>query len=574
MIKYLNVLCTKDQIKMLFLLLIGSLITVIFEFISIGSIPIFTTILINQNSEIQLFSMINFDILNNFSQEELIIYGSITLGTIFLLKNFFLAGLIYFEGILIKSIRINLGEKVFKTYLDKNYLFHLKTNPSTLLRNVSAEVSQTATVILNYLKLIREILVLIAIFALLLISNFSITVSIFTFMTFFVTIFFIFTKRVIEKNSKIIQSIRAIQIQHITQSFNAIKEIKMLNKENFVNEVAVKNMFKFENPYLTNFFLTSLPRPFLEVLVILSLILITIFFTDSNQSILSLIPLLSLLTVSAVRLIPSFNSISTALASIKNYRPSYKLIYSSLKDEINTKRFKSKNVLNESIIFQDKITIKNVSFSYEAKKIFALDNINIEIKKGTNLGIIGNSGSGKSTLMSLLIGLLEPDDGIIYSDKKNIKDNLRGWQRFISYVPQDIYLLDDTIKKNIAIGEEEEKIDHKRLNIAINFAQLTKYVNDLPNKLGTFVGNRGVRISGGQKQRIGIARALYSNRDILILDEATNSLDGKNEKIIIDNIIKEYQSKTLICIAHNQKIFEKFDNVLTLENGRLIKSKT
>ena len=176
--------------------------------------------------------------------------------------------------------------------------------------------------------------------------------------------------------------------------------------------------------------------------------------------------------------------------------------------------------------------------------------------------------------MSLLIGLLEPDDGIIYSDKKNIKDNLRGWQRFISYVPQDIYLLDDTIKKNIAIGEEEEKIDHKRLNIAINFAQLTKYVNDLPNKLGTFVGNRGVRISGGQKQRIGIARALYSNRDILILDEATNSLDGKNEKIIIDNIIKEYQSKTLICIAHNQKIFEKFDNVLTLENGRLIKSKT
>ncbi len=447
MIKYLNVLCTKNQIRMLILLLIGSLITVIFEFISIGSIPIFTTILINQNNEFPLFNLIDFDFLDNFNQEELIIYGSISLGTIFLFKNIFLAALIYFEGRLIKSIRIYLGEKIFKTYLDKDYMFHLKTNPSTLLRNVSAEVSQTATVILNYLKLIREMLVLIAIFTLLLISNFSVTISIFSFMTFFVTLFFIFTKKIIEKNSKLIQIIRAIQIQHVTQSFNAIKEIKMLNKESFINKVAVKNMFKFENPYLTNFFLTSLPRPFLEILVILSLISITIFFTDSNQSILSLIPLLSLLTVSAVRLIPSFNSISTALANIKSYRPSYKLIYSSLKDEVEKKKFENKDLLNENLSFKEKISIKNISFSYEEKKVFALNNINIEIKKGTNLGIIGNSGSGKSTLISLLIGLLEPENGIIYSDNKNIKDNLRRWQSFISYVPQDIYLLDDTIKK-------------------------------------------------------------------------------------------------------------------------------
>ncbi len=574
MIKYLNVLCTKNQIRMLILLLIGSLITVIFEFISIGSIPIFTTILINQNNEFPLFNLIDFDFLDNFNQEELIIYGSISLGTIFLFKNIFLAALIYFEGRLIKSIRIYLGEKIFKTYLDKDYMFHLKTNPSTLLRNVSAEVSQTATVILNYLKLIREMLVLIAIFTLLLISNFSVTISIFSFMTFFVTLFFIFTKKIIEKNSKLIQIIRAIQIQHVTQSFNAIKEIKMLNKESFINKVAVKNMFKFENPYLTNFFLTSLPRPFLEILVILSLISITIFFTDSNQSILSLIPLLSLLTVSAVRLIPSFNSISTALANIKSYRPSYKLIYSSLKDEVDKKKFENKDLLNENLSFKEKISIKNISFSYEEKKVFALNNINIEIKKGTNLGIIGNSGSGKSTLISLLIGLLEPENGIIYSDNKNIKDNLRRWQSFISYVPQDIYLLDDTIKKNIAIGEEEEKIDYKRLNIAINSAQLTKYIDGLPNKLDTFVGNRGVRISGGQKQRIGIARALYFNREILILDEATNSLDSKNEKAIIDDIIKEYQSKTLICVAHNQKIFEQFDNIMTLENGKLIKTKS
>ena len=389
-------------------------------------------------------------------------------------------------------------------------------------------------------------------------------------MTFFVTLFFIFTKKIIEKNSKLIQAIRATQIQHITQSFNAIKEIKMLNKENFVNKVTVKNMLKFENPFLINFFLASLPRPFLEVLVILSLIFITIFFTDSAGSIISLIPMLSLFIVSAVRLIPSFNSISTSLAGIKSYRPSYKLVYSNLINKQNITKSDYIDEVDDDLKFKNKIIIKNVYFSYEDKKVFTLNNINFEILKGSNLGIIGKSGSGKSTLVSLLIGLLEPDKGEISTDNINIRNNLRKWQSLIGYVPQDIYLLDDTIKKNIAIGEEEENIDLERLKIAINSSQLTKYVNSLPNKLDTFVGNRGVRISGGQKQRIGIARALYFKRDILVLDEATNSLDSDNERIIIDNIINQYQLKTLICIAHNKKIFEKFDSIINLEGGKIL----
>ena len=568
MIKYLKVLCTREQITMLVFLLFGSLATVIFEFISIGSIPIFTTIIINQQSESQLFKIIDFNFLKNFSQEEIIIYGSLCLGVIFLLKNILLSGLIYFEGKLVRSIRIYLGEKLFKKYLFKNYKFHLKTNPSILLRNVSAEVSQTSSVILSCLKLIRELLVLIAIFSLLLMSSFLITISIFFFLTFIVTIFFVFTKKILEKNSRLIQSINASQIQHITQSFNAIKEIKILNKENFVNTIALKNMIKFENPFLINFFLTSLPRPFLEVLVILSLILISILITGSDQSIISLIPILSLFTVSAVRLIPSFNSISTALANIKSLRPSYKLVYSNLVDDKDTDKISDINLSNTNLSFQNKIVFKDVSFTYENKNSSVLKNVNLEIIKGSNLGISGKSGSGKSTLINLLIGLLQPDKGFVCFDDKDIKDNVRKLQSLISYVPRDIYLLDDTIKKNIAIGEDEDQIDYHRLDIAINSAELKDYIDKLPEKLETFVGNRGVRISGGQKQRIGIARALYLERDILILDEATNSLDIENEEKIMDNIINQYQSKTIICIAHSNKVLEKFDNILSLNNGR------
>ncbi len=568
MIKYLKVLCTREQITMLVFLLFGSLATVIFEFISIGSIPIFTTIIINQQSESQLFKIIDFNFLKNFSQEEIIVYGSLCLGLIFLLKNVLLSGLIYFEGKLVRSIRIYLGEKLFKKYLFKNYKFHLKTNPSILLRNVSAEVSQTSSVILSCLKLIRELLVLVAVFSLLLMSSFFITISIFFFLTFIVTIFFVFTKKILEKNSRLIQSINASQIQHITQSFNAIKEIKILNKENFVNTIAVKNMVKFENPFLINFFLTSLPRPFLEVLVILSLILISILITGSDQSIMSLIPILSLFTVSAVRLIPSFNSISTALANIKSLRPSYKLVYSNLVDDKDTDKISDINLRNTNFSFQNKIVFKDVSFTYENKNSPVLKNVNLEIVKGSNLGITGKSGSGKSTLINLLIGLLQPDKGLVCFDDKDVKDNVRKLQCLISYVPQDIYLLDDTIKKNIAIGEEEDQIDYNRLDIAINSAELKDYIDKLPEKLETFVGNRGVRISGGQKQRIGIARALYLERDILILDEATNSLDIENEEKVMDNIINQYQSKTIICIAHSNKVLEKFDNILSLNNGR------
>ena len=399
-------------------------------------------------------------------------------------------------------------------------------------------------------------------------SSFFITISIFFFLTFIVTIFFVFTKKILEKNSRLIQSINASQIQHITQSFNAIKEIKILNKENFVNTIAVKNMVKFENPFLINFFLTSLPRPFLEVLVILSLILISILITGSDQSIMSLIPILSLFTVSAVRLIPSFNSISTALANIKSLRPSYKLVYSNLVDDKDTDKISDINLRNTNFSFQNKIVFKDVSFTYENKNSPVLKNVNLEIVKGSNLGITGKSGSGKSTLINLLIGLLQPDKGLVCFDDKDVKDNVRKLQCLISYVPQDIYLLDDTIKKNIAIGEEEDQIDYNRLDIAINSAELKDYIDKLPEKLETFVGNRGVRISGGQKQRIGIARALYLERDILILDEATNSLDIENEEKVMDNIINQYQSKTIICIAHSNKVLEKFDNILSLNNGR------
>ena len=445
----------------------------------------------------------------------------------------------------------------------------MKTNPSILLRNVSGEVSQTTTVLLNFLKLIRETLVLFAIFILLILSDIVISFSIFLFMAFFVIIFFRLTKKIIEKNGKLIQKIRAIQIQHITQSFNAIKEIKMLNKEEYINKATVNNMYEFENPFLINYFLTSLPRLFLETLLIFGLTIITLLLIGLNQSLVSVFPTLTLLVVAAIRLIPSFNGISSALAIIKSYRPSYKLVYSDLLNGTKENNDINKNDLD--LGFEKKIDLKDINFTYEGKKSFKLEKIDLSINLGSKIGIIGKSGSGKSTFINLITGLLKPDSGSILTDGTDINDNIQKWQSLISYVPQDIYLLDDAIKRNIAIGEPDEKIDNNRLKLAIKSSELTEYIDELPDGLNTIVGNRGVRISGGQKQRIGIARALYFNRKILILDEATNSLDEKNEQKILNNIMNEYQSKTIICIAHNHKIFNNFNEILNFDGGKINK---
>ena len=309
-------------------------------------------------------------------------------------------------------------------------------------------------------------------------------------MAFFVIIFFRITKKIIEKNGRLIQKIRAIQIQHITQSYNAIKEIKMLNKEEYINKATVKNMYEFENPFLINYFLTSLPRLFLETLLIFGLTIITLLLIGLNQSLISVFPTLTLLAVAAVRLIPSFNGISNALANIKNYRPSYKLVYSDL---LNGMKEKDEIINNElSLDFKKKIDLDNLNFTYDGKKSFRLEGINFSINPGSKIGIIGKSGSGKSTFINLLTGLLKPDNGSILADGININQNIKKWQSLISYVPQDIYLLDDTIKKNIAIGEHDEKIDETRVKLAIKSSELTEYVEGLPDGLNTLVGNRGV----------------------------------------------------------------------------------
>ena len=283
----------------------------------------------------------------------------------------------------------------------------------------------------------------------------------------------------------------------------------------------------------------------------------------------TMVPLISLLAVSAVRLIPAFGAISISLTTIRTKTPSFDFVTKEISELENTNIVLDQRKEKEIKFFRD-IYIKEVNFRYPNTNIYSIIDLNLSIKSGKKIGFVGSSGAGKSTFVNLLLGLLQPTKGKILIDDKDISENLRNWQSQIGYVSQDIYLLDDTIRNNIAFGQSSTNINSEYLLNAIKTAQLEKFVNSLPNGEETIIGNRGIRISGGQKQRIGIARALYNKPRVLIFDEATSSLDLENERKIMDKIYQSNKELTFIIISHRNNTVKNCDLIYVFDNGKLI----
>jgi ABC-type multidrug transport system fused ATPase/permease subunit len=306
---------------------------------------------------------------------------------------------------------------------------------------------------------------------------------------------------------------------------------------------------------------------YLELLSILALALLVGISVYQNNRIDKILPIVTVFVAAAFRLIPSLNKIMGTMQTFRYANPVIDLLYNEFK---NNSKKSSSNICSSQLIFTTTIDINNISFTFPESTRFSLNNISIKINKGESIGLIGSSGSGKSTLVDIIMGILEPDKGSILIDTININKNIKEWQKKIGYVPQNIYLLDDTLKANIAFGVDLKYIDNDKVIRALKIAELDDWIESLPEHLDTFVGEKGVRLSGGQIQRIGIARALYNDPDILILDEATSSLDTVTESRIMKSVNSLHGIKTLIIIAHRLSTVEKCDTVYKLEKGIVI----
>ena len=322
---------------------------------------------------------------------------------------------------------------------------------------------------------------------------------------------------------------------------------------------------------LTQRFIVALPRLWLDIIALLLLLLIVLVMFYQNRSLTSLIPTLGLFLGAAFRILPSFNRIMNSFQGFKFSMPGVKKVYFELKT--GKQDFIKKPKTSEKILLKKELNLINVSFKYEKSNKKIITNLNLKIPIKKTIGIIGQSGSGKSTLVDIILGLLKPTDGIVSIDNLDIHKNLESWQSQVGYVPQDIYLIDDTLLKNIAFGIDENLIDIDRVTMVINYANLSNFVNSLENGVFSHVGEKGVKISGGQKQRVGIARALYNNPTLLVLDEATSALDKENEKLIMDDIYRLSHKMTTIIISHNESTLLRCDKIYKINEDGVLEAK-
>jgi ABC-type multidrug transport system fused ATPase/permease subunit len=374
-----------------------------------------------------------------------------------------------------------------------------------------------------------------------------------------------FTKRRISRWGEAQNFHNGKLIQHLQQGFGGVKDVKILGREGYFIEEYSKDLQG--NAYIQRRFTVaqSLPRFGMELLTIVCLGVLISIMALSGRELTNILPVLGLFGAAAFRLLPTMNQVISNFMSIGLYRP----ILVSLYDDLS-RTFPTRIPTLDKRRLSQNLSVERLNFKYKNVGGFALEDVSINVRRGEAVGLIGSSGSGKSTLVDILLGLLEPTAGRVLIDGGDIRENLRGWQDQIGYVPQSIFLTDDTLRRNVAFGLPNDLIDDNAVKSAIRSAQLEDFVASLPEGMETVVGERGVRLSGGQRQRIGIARALYNSPDVLVLDEATSSLDTETEHGVMQAVQALQGEKTVIIVAHRLSTVEYCDRLYRLENARIV----
>ena len=574
MLSQLSILISKNQFVLFAFLLVGVLISALLEMVGVGSIPIFVGFLLNPEQILSRLPDNEFiSFINQKSYFDQVFIVASMLFAFFLFKNIFIFLTICLQAALQRKLNVQNSKRLFRAYLNSPYSFHINRNPAITTRNVQAEISASTKHIDSIMTVTREILVLLVIFILLLLIEPVISLIVFATISSFSLIYYYFVKNKLSNLTKKSLFHRAKQIQIINQVFGAIKDTKILAKEKFFTEEFNNETKGAEHVTFFSMIVLRSPRLIMEILAITIILLITALLLNTENSVENILPKLSFIGIAIIRMIPSFNSVTATTTSMRRSIISFDLISSEIKKYekfVNKKGDKkTKNTKNNNSE-NNKIELENVNFIYPNTRKKVLKDINFDIRLGSSIGIVGQTGAGKSTLIDVILGLLEPSEGKVMINNQNIQDDYFGWYKQIGYIPQDIYLLDDTIRKNIAFGIPEKEINEKLLSDSINLSQLNDLISSLPEGLDTVVGNRGIKISGGQKQRIGIARALYRKSKILVLDEATSSLDMLTEKKLIEDIEKLRGDYTLIIVTHRLSTIKNCDNIILLSNGELL----
>jgi ABC-type multidrug transport system fused ATPase/permease subunit len=519
------------------------------------------------------------DILHITSGRQLIILMLGALIAIFVIKNAYLLFQTYVQNTFVTRNRNRMISRVMREFLNRPYEEYLGADIPTVFRLTDSDIPNAFELILVMIQMLTEIVVTVFICAVLVI--FSPAMSLFIVVIFLVMTLMItkVLKPRLNKIGRTNQSIQSRIAKWRIQSIYGLKDVKVLHREEFF----VRNYYESgaigANVARNYAVLNNLPRLLIETVFMASMLLFIMIYMLRGGDISVLIPQLSAFAVAAIRVMPGANRINTYLSQIAYAQPCLDYLYENLTESMKLDVNGSVTGLTgkkeqdlPEITLEDKIELNHISFTYPNTDKPIFTDAHMEVHKGQSVGIMGPSGAGKSTIVDILLGLLHVQEGTITCDGVNIFDNYASWLSHIGYIPQSIYLIDESIRDNIAFGIDADKIDEKRIWEVLEEAQLKEFVEELPEGLDTTIGDRGVRISGGQRQRLGIARALYHNPEILVFDEATSALDGDTEAAVMDAINSFHGRKTMVIIAHRLNTIAKCDIIYKVENGKITES--
>jgi len=562
--KAFSILSLKEK-KKLKLVIILMLFATIFELCGIAIlIP-----LINFLTETNFLENFNSLLVNYFSLEELskdkilkILFSLIFL--VFIVKNTYLALYSWIETGIFVKFRANLGIRLFEKYINGKYSFFLEKNSSEISANIITETAIFGNFFMNFTTLVIESLILFSSIIFLLFINAKITVVLILFITIVSLLFYLLFKRKVKYLGSARQVGEKKKYESFQRGLTSLKEIIIFNAQRyFVSkfEFRANAIAKIQHQFT---FISKLPKLWLETVAILSFGLFFLIQPGTFEKNYTL-GLTSIIILVLIKILPSAQKIIGAVQYIKFSKDCIDNLFNQFNEE---KKHRISLDNEKDYIFNEKIEFKNVSFFYDDEKKHGLENINLTINKSDKIGIIGQTGSGKSTLINLFTSLINPSDGYIKIDKLKLKENSKNWLNSLGYVSQSNHVFEGTIFQNIALGFDESEVDKKKIMKVINKSCLSNFYQE-KNGLDFTIDENGKNISGGEKQRICIARALYKNPEILILDEATSSLDAEVEKQILKNIFDDFKLKTVIFISHKPEALKQCNKIYEIRNKKI-----
>ena len=581
-IKKLMVLLDGRQKRIMVLLVFLMLIGAVLETLGVSLvIPVMNVVMDEHAVENNKYLQVICDILRIEYNDtrKLMIFTMLALIGVFVVKNIFLFIQQKAQLRFVYTNQFATSRRMMINFMERPYEYYLNADTSVIQRSITSDVNNMYGLILALLQLFSEAIVFVCLVLVSLATDVWMTVTVTLLLVVVLAIIKGILKPIMKKAGEENQDYYSGLYKWIDQSVMGIKEIKVANKENyFINEYAKCGAGYVSAVQRYNLY-NATPRLLIETVAIAGMILYMMFQILQGTAVSEIVPQVAALAVAAMRLIPCANRINNHLTSISYFEPFFMGVSDNLQEEIRDESINydenayKQKVKVDKLEIRDRIELKDIVFRYPNTEVLIFDHANMEIPIGKSVGVVGTSGAGKTTVVDILLGLLRLQSGEILADGVEVREHYQSWLKNIGYIPQSIFMIDSTIRKNVAFGYADEDIDDEKVWRALKEAQLDEFVRGLPEGLDTSIGERGIRISGGQRQRIGIARALFEDPEVLVLDEATSALDNETEAAIMDSINRLHGKKTLIIIAHRLQTIEKCDMVYRVENGKVARER-